>query len=193
MIFLFGKIAKRVGEERFPVIPQNFFPYFRNMMYALPFPAVLKVGHAHAGYGKMRVANHKDFEDVRSVVALTNMYCTAEPFMEGKYDLRIQKIGNHLRAYKRISISGTWKTNTGSSHVEEIEVTEKYRLWAEEASKMFDGLDICTVDAIHTEDGKEYILEVNGTSSGLLPDCSAEDNGFICDLVLQKMTAQLSV
>ena len=52
---------------------------------------------------------------------------------------------------------------------------------------MFGGLDICTVDAIHTKDGKEYILEVNGTASGLMPSLADVDNGFIRDLVLRRM------
>ena len=42
------------------------------MMYGGSFPAVLKVGHAHAGFGKMKVPNHRDWEDVRSVVAMTD-------------------------------------------------------------------------------------------------------------------------
>lgn len=154
---------------------------------------VLKVGHAHAGAGKMRVNDHHDWEDVRSVVVMTDgKYCTAEPFVEGEYDLRIQKIGNHYRAYRRRSISGTWKTNTGCSIVEEIPLTPEYKLWADEASKMFGGLDICTVDAIRdAKSGKEYILEVNGTSSGLLPDHSEEDNMHIRDIVLRKMNQVL--
>ena len=154
------KAAKVQGESAFPVIPQSFFPYYRNMMYGGQFPCVAKVGHAHAGYGKMRIANHKDMEDFRSVIAVTGKYVTAEPYLEGEYDLRVQKIGTHLRCFKRFSISGSWKTNMGSSHVEEIELTEQYRMWAEVAGKFFGGLDICTVDAIHTKDGKEYILEV---------------------------------
>jgi hypothetical protein len=74
-----------------------------------------------------------------------------------------------------------------SSHVEEVELTEQYRMWAIEAGKMFGGLDICTVDAIHTKDGKEYILEVNGTSSGLLPSLADVDNRLIRDVVLERM------
>eukprot|EP00947_MAST-08B_sp_MAST-8B-sp1_P000919 g919.t1 len=177
------------------VMPQCYFSNHRQMMYTKQFPAVAKVGAAHAGVGKMKVADHHDFEDFRSVVAMTKGdYCTAEPFVEGEYDLRIQKIGTHVRAFKRISLSGAWKTNTGSAHLEQIEVTDKYRRWADEASKIFGGLDICTVDAIHdAATGKELILEVNGTSSGLAPDdaITAEDNGHIRDLVLAKMNAAL--
>jgi hypothetical protein len=44
-----------------------------------------------------------------------------------------------------------------------------------------------TVDAIHTADGKEYILEVNGTSSGLSPETTAEDSLHIREVTLQRM------
>ena len=57
---------------------------------------------------------------------------------------------------------------------------------------MFGGLDILTVDAIVEEEtGKEYILEVNGTSSGLHPDCAEEDNKHIRELVVGKMNRLL--
>ena len=39
--------------------------------------------------------------------------------------------------------------------------------------------------------GKEWILEVNGTSSGLSPDTEAEDNRDIRDLVVARMSAAL--
>jgi hypothetical protein len=65
------------------------------------FPGVVKVGHAHAGMGKMKIHDHHDFEDFSSVMALSNDYVTAEPFYEGVYDIRIQKIGDRYRAFKR--------------------------------------------------------------------------------------------
>ena len=39
--------------------------------------------------------------------------------------------------------------------------------------------------------GKEWILEVNGTSSGLAPGAEADDNADIRELVLAKMSAKL--
>merc|ERR1719354_1165376 len=75
------------------------------------------------------------------------------------------------------------------SHLEAIEVTEEYRRWAELASTIFGGLDICTVDAIHNaEDGKEYILEVNGGSSGFSPEFEDEDNKIVRDLVVERLS-----
>ena len=191
-----NKIQRRLGVEAFPVIPQSYFASHQAMMYGGSFPAVLKVGHAHAGMGKMRVPNHHDWEDVRSVVAMTEgKYSTAEPFLEGEYDLRIQKIGSNYRVFKRTAVSGNWKTNTGCSMVEELPLTDenqRYKVWADEAGELFGGLDICTVDVIYeAETGKEYILEVNGTSSGLCPEQAAEDNEHIRALTLERMDAEL--
>jgi hypothetical protein len=42
-------------------------------------------------------------------------------------------------------------------------------------------------DAIHAADGKEYILEVNDTAIGLGPEDEQEDNGYIRDLVIEKL------
>lgn len=182
------KLEATLGKDLFPVVRQSYFASHREMMYGDAFPAVCKLGHAHAGYGKMKIPDHHVLEDFRSVIALTNKYCTVEPFITGSYDLRVQKIGEHLRVFKRTSVSGAWKTNTGSSHLEEIELTDQFRIWAREASKMFGGLDICTVDAIVDEStGLPVIMEVNGTASGLSPMTCDVDDGHIRDLVVEKM------
>merc|ERR1712048_168098 len=129
----------------------------------------------------------------RSVLAMMpEEHCFVEPFVSGKNDLRIQKIGCHYRAFRRESISGEWKTNTGTSWMEEIECSERWRKWADAAAEMFGSLDILTVDAIVEEgSGNELILEVNGTSSGLDPKSAAEDNLYIKELVLERMNDAL--
>jgi glutathione synthase/RimK-type ligase-like ATP-grasp enzyme len=148
---------------------------------------VLKVGHAHAGYGKVRVRDHHDFEDLRGLVALHGDYSTTEPFLQGEFDLRIQKIGDQYRVFKRTGSGTNWKTNTGSSVLEELDVTPKYKLWADECSRMFGGLDILAVDAIHTKDGKEFILEMNDGSIGLAPEREDADNKAIRNLVITRL------
>lgn len=39
------------------------------------------MGHGQAGYGKMKLNDHHQFEDFKSVMAMTENYCTAEEFL----------------------------------------------------------------------------------------------------------------
>jgi hypothetical protein len=54
-------IQKRV--PGFPLIEQNFYPDFKDMNTFVPkIPAVLKIGHAHGGLGKIRVNSQADYQ-----------------------------------------------------------------------------------------------------------------------------------
>ncbi len=102
-----------------------------------------------------------------------------------------------------------WKTNSGRAKLEDIPLTERYKLWVDECSKLFGGMDILAVDVIRSSSSsnnssndnsnlgnssnvREWIIEINDTSIGLSPSHEEEDMELIRDLTLQRMREAFS-
>ncbi|XP_071552793.1 synapsin [Panulirus ornatus] len=181
------EVQKKLGKEHFPLIEQSYFPNHKEMLSAPRYPCVFKIGHAHGGLGKIRVESNADFQDMASVVAVANTYCTTEPYIDAKFDIHIQKIGAMYKCFQRKSISGNWKTNTGSAMLEQTPMTERYKVWVDEVSSLFGGLDICAIEAIVDKSGAEHIIEVNDSALTLMGDSQEDDRRYIAELVAIKM------
>mmetsp|Transcript_18103 Transcript_18103/g.45954 ORF Transcript_18103/g.45954 Transcript_18103/m.45954 type:complete len:412 (-) Transcript_18103:114-1349(-) len=181
------KIQRRVGIDRFPLIAQTYYASHREMLITPDPPFVAKMAHCHAGYGKMKVDDQKQFEDLRSLVAVHGDYVTVEPFIDWDWDGRVQRIGEHYRCFRRRNPN--WKGNTGHSMViEDMELTPEIKLWADECAKAFGGLDILGLDFLHDKHSDRlYILEVNDTAIGLVHKYEDEDMDHMRDLVLMRM------
>ena len=178
---------------RMRLVPQQFCADYHRASYDRVFPAVIKFGSAHAGFGKALMPDRRAFDDMRSILPMTKAEnCFVEPFLKVTHDLRLQKIGReNYRAFRRESKSHDWKTNTGWSEVVEIPVEPRFSAWLDAAQGMFGPaatMDILTIDVLVTnEDGApcEYVLEVNGTSSGFFHD--GLDDRVVASIVLQRL------
>lgn len=92
---------------------------------------------------------------------------------------------------RRKSISGNWKSNTGSAMLEQLAVSERHRTWVDNVAQLFGGLDICAIELLVGKDGREYIIEVNDSALSLMGDSQEEDRRHIADLVTAKMQVRI--
>jgi len=181
------KIKKTVGGDKFPLIKQNFYSSYKQMIINPEFPCIIKVSHAHAGMGKIHIKDSVEFRDLSTVLALHHDYCSAESYIEPQYGIRVQKVGDSYRVFKKIFTGSGWKSQFGGSDLQIIPLTPEYKFWADECAKCFGGMDILAVDAIHSKDGKNYIIELNGTAIGFHTSHWKEDSQVVKDLVKKRM------
>lgn len=178
------KIHNQLG-DKFPLIPQTYYPSWQSMNFNTGFPLVGKVGTVHAGFGKMKLENQEQFDDLQSIVALQDKYVTTEPYIKWDYDFRIQKIGNHYRAFQRKS--SCWKGKGMHQSDEDVPVSEEYKRYVDLAADAL-GMDICALDGVHdAQSGKNYIIELNDSAIGLVQRHTEEDLGYIKELVIMKI------
>ena len=170
MMGVLREIRDRVGQAAFPLNDITYFSSARGMVIAPPMPAVLKLSHAHAGQGKIRVETQNQFEDMRTVCALHDEYVSAEPFFPYDAGIRVQRCCGTYRVWEKIPTGAGWKSQFGGSDLREIPLTPMFKLWADECGKAFGGLDLFAVDALRktADDGtvSYVIIELNGSACG---------------------------
>ena len=181
-----NKLSKD-NKGKFPLIPATYYSSYKQMIISPTMPCIIKVSHAHAGMGKIKADNDTVFRDVSTILAVNDNYCTAEPFISPEYGIRVQKIGKTYRVMKKEFTGSGWKSQFGGAALFEIELTDEYKFWADECSTLFGGMDILAVDAIHGKNGKNYIIELNGTAIGIIPEKWKEDTQTIVNMCIDKM------
>ncbi len=181
------KIRDIYGEKNFPLIQQYYYPNFSEIFVTPNAPYVLKVSYPHAGYGKIRVKDYHDIDDLKSILALHKDYISIEPLIDVDYELRIIFIApNYYRVHKRSSLN--WKVNYGMSNIrEDCEMKPHWKKWIDLIYKTYPDMLTFDIDALVDKNGKEYILEVNGSSQGFAPEHGKQDLEHLRDLVVRKM------
>ncbi|XP_031625533.1 synapsin [Contarinia nasturtii] len=190
------QLQRRLGKDNFPLIEQTFFPnareLFSQQFSQQKYPYVLKAGHCHGGTATAKIENASSLQDAAGLLsgsglADTQCYCTLEPFIDAKFDVHVQKIGNNYKSFMRKSISGNWKTNQGSAMLEQIAMTEKYKSWINDVSELFDGMEVCGLSIVVAKDGKEYIVSACDSTLTLMGDTQEDDRRHIADIVVTRM------
>jgi len=183
-------IEKRVGHDKFPLVPISYYDTPERIgVWDGKFPAIMKVSHAHAGMGKAKLEDMGNIQDTATILALNQDYCTIEPYIQTKEGIRVQKIGDSYRVYKKVFTGSGWKSQFGGADLQSIELTDTFKLWADECSKCYGGMDLLAVDAVIDEHGNYHILELNGTAIGIQPHHWEEDSKRLVHLVLDKMNS----
>lgn len=82
----------------------SFHLQFSQQFSQQKYPYVLKAGHCHGGTATARIDNPSSLQDAAGLLsgsglAETQCYCTLEPFIDAKFDVHVQKIGNNYKAF----------------------------------------------------------------------------------------------
>ena len=186
------KIRDTYGEKNFPLIQQYYYPNYSEVCITPNASYVIKVSYPHAGYGKIRVKDYHDLDDIRSILALHKDYVAIEPLIDVDYELRIVFIApNYYRVHKRSSLN--WKVNYGMSNIrEDCEMKPEWKKWVDLIYTTYPDMLTFDIDALVDKKGKEYILEVNGSSQGFAPEHGKQDLEHLRDLVVRKMEVILN-
>ena len=187
---MYGRLRKLrdlYGEKNFPLIQQYYYPNYSEICITPSTPYVLKVSYPHAGFGKIRIKDHHEIDDLRSILALHKDYCAIEPLIDVDYELRIVFIApNYYRVHKRSSLN--WKVNFGMTNIrEECEMKPEWKKWIDLIYENYPDMLTFDIDALVDKKGNEYILEVKGSSQGFAPEHGKQDLEHLRDLVVRKM------
>ena len=187
------KIKDEVGEKIFPLIKQYYYPEFSQILITPSEPCVLKVGFPHAGYGKVRIFNRDELEDIASIIAINNTYSATEPLIDVDYELRIIFIApNYYRAHKRFGMN--WKINFGmATEREDVEMKSNWKKWIDLIYQKYPDMLSFDIDALVDKKGNEYILEINGSCQGFAPEHGDQDLIHMRNLCLRKMESIFNV
>ncbi|CAI4225886.1 unnamed protein product [Auanema sp. JU1783] len=149
---------------KIPFLPSVHYPHFQKFHPTTSFPAVVSVNEGYQGYGKMKINTKEELLDVEGLFQLLGKGDTeveVEPYVDLKYDLHVQKIGEDYKTFIRRSISHNWKSNVGSSILEQIPTSERHKQYIQAICQHVGHMNVCSIDVLISKEGFEYVHAIN--------------------------------
>jgi ribosomal protein S6--L-glutamate ligase len=122
------------------------------------YPAVVKIGNYHAGFGKAKVSDSQQWQDINDVSFVSEDYITVEPYIDYVADIRCLAVGKQIWAMSRRG-SG-WKANIGTISYQSLEVPAVLEEYTARAMAHL-GADILGLDYLEDQQGQYHLLESN--------------------------------
>lgn len=140
------------------------YNHFVSLAGELSYPIIIKPTSTGKGVGVTKIENEEelfDFTDKAIKEEKPAKRFILQEFIPYTYDLRLLIIGNEVFCMRRIPRQGDFRANFSLGGVVEIfKPSVETVALARKALKAV-GMSIGGVDVLTTEDGKQYILEVN--------------------------------
>ncbi|CAI5448676.1 unnamed protein product [Caenorhabditis angaria] len=153
-----------------PMLPIIHYPHFHkfHQSQSVTYPMVISVNEGFQGIGKIKVNSHEELCDVEGmlqIMAKGDTEVEVQPFVDAKYDLHIQKIGNEYKTFIRRGICKHWKSNVGSSVLEQINTNERHKKYIQAIIDHVGNMQICSIDILVSKEGREFVHDVNDVIS----------------------------
>jgi len=124
------------------------------------FPAIVKIGNYHGGFGKMRVQNEEQWTDLVDLTFVTDDYITVEPYIDYVRDIRALAVGDQIWGMSRQG--RYWKVNQLTTAYAMIDLPDELVRYTRTAMAHFNA-DILGLDFLEDKEGRYTLLESNDT------------------------------
>uniref|UniRef100_A0A8R1I1Y2 ATP-grasp domain-containing protein n=1 Tax=Caenorhabditis japonica TaxID=281687 RepID=A0A8R1I1Y2_CAEJA len=175
-----------------PMLPIVHYPHFHkfHQNQSGTYPLVVSVNEGFQGIGKIKVNNHEELCDVEGMLQIMSKGDTeveVQPYVDAKYDLHVQKVGHEYKTFIRRGICKHWKSNVGSSVLEQIQTNERHKKYLKAITDHVGPMQICSIDILVSKEGREFVHDVNDVMAYFGE--SAEDDRRAASLLLRALMA----
>ncbi len=146
------------------------------------FPAVVKVGNYHGGFGKALVRNEEQWTDIVDLLFVTDDYITVEPYIDYVRDIRALAVGDRVWGMSRQG--RYWKVNQLTTGYTLIDLPQELLEHTQVAMKHFQA-DILGLDFLEDNEGRYTLLESNDIPG--LTGFPEEAKAAVADTFRQRM------